>query len=77
MQLERGIREVRITSLDTAAYGKDIDKNLAGLVREISQINDDFKLRIGMMEPRNTHDILPELPSFPFSVIMISFSFPI
>ena len=61
MQLERGIREVRITSLDTAAYGKDIDKNLAGLVREISQINDDFKLRIGMMEPRNTHDILPEL----------------
>ena len=33
MQLERGIREVRITSLDTAAYGKDINTNLAQLVR--------------------------------------------
>jgi len=61
MQLERGIREVRITSLDTAAYGKDINTNLAQLVGQISQINDNFKLRIGMMEPRNTHDILGEL----------------
>ena len=63
MQLERGIREVRITSLDTAAYGKDMGTNLARLVAQISQINDDFKLRIGMMEPRNTHDIMGELLS--------------
>ena len=58
MQLERNIREVRITSLDTAAYGKDIESNLAELIRGITNIDGDFMLRVGMMEPRNTHDIL-------------------
>ncbi len=61
MQLERNIREVRITSLDTAAYGKDIESNLAELIKGITNIDDDFMLRVGMMEPRNTHDILDDL----------------
>lgn len=61
MQLSRGIREVKITSLDTAAYGLDINTNLPFLVSEILKIHDSFRLRIGMMEPRNTLGISGEL----------------
>lgn len=63
MQLKRGIREVRISSLDTAAYGKDTGIRLPQLVRAINGIPEDFMLRIGMMEPKNTSEILPELLS--------------
>ncbi|HLH85718.1 MAG TPA: tRNA (N(6)-L-threonylcarbamoyladenosine(37)-C(2))-methylthiotransferase [Thermoplasmataceae archaeon] len=61
MQLARGIKEVRLTSLDTAAYGKDIGENLANLVRRVSSIDGDFRVRVGMMEPANTSAILNEL----------------
>ncbi|MEM0157986.1 MAG: tRNA (N(6)-L-threonylcarbamoyladenosine(37)-C(2))-methylthiotransferase [Thermoplasmataceae archaeon] len=63
MQLSRGIGEVRLTSLDTAAYGKDIGENLANLIRRISAIDGNFKIRIGMMEPANTSEILDQLVS--------------
>ena len=61
MQLQKGLREVRISSLDTAAYGKDIGSRLNNLVDGIVSIKDDFMLRVGMMEPRNTLEILPQL----------------
>lgn len=61
MQLSRGIGEVRISSLDTAAYGKDIGVRLPSLVEGICSLNGKFRLRIGMMEPKNTMEILPEL----------------
>ncbi|WP_171823506.1 radical SAM protein [Thermogymnomonas acidicola] len=54
MQLERGgIREIRLTSLDTAAYGKDTGHRLPELVAAILRIPKDFRLRVGMMEPKN------------------------
>ncbi|MEM0139032.1 MAG: tRNA (N(6)-L-threonylcarbamoyladenosine(37)-C(2))-methylthiotransferase [Ferroplasma sp.] len=61
MELARNIKEIRISSLDTAAYGKDINTDLAELINGIAQINDKFYLRVGMMEPRNTYDILGRL----------------
>ncbi|SMD30684.1 MiaB-like tRNA modifying enzyme [Picrophilus oshimae DSM 9789] len=61
MQIESGIREIRITSLDTAAYGKDINTDLADLINSITRLDVDFMLRVGMMEPRNTYDILEKL----------------
>lgn len=61
MQLSRGIREVKITSLDTAAYGLDINTNLASLVALILKSDDSFRLRIGMMEPKNSFGISTEL----------------
>lgn len=61
MQVARGIREVRITSLDSAAYGKDIGIRLPQLVDMITSLEGSFMLRIGMMEPRNTSEILHEL----------------
>lgn len=61
MQLQRGIREVRISSLDTAAYGIDIGPRLPELVSGILAVKDDFMLRIGMMEPGNAGDIIDSL----------------
>ncbi|MCL4328331.1 MAG: tRNA (N(6)-L-threonylcarbamoyladenosine(37)-C(2))-methylthiotransferase [Candidatus Thermoplasmatota archaeon] len=61
LQLKRGIREIRITSLDTAAYGTDTGIRLPDLIGEILSIGEDFRLRVGMMEPRNTRQILGPL----------------
>jgi MiaB-like tRNA modifying enzyme len=61
MQIARGIMEVRISSLDTAAYGRDLGIRLPELVDAITGIPSDFRLRIGMMEPRNTMDIIDHL----------------
>ncbi len=61
MQLDRDIREVRISSLDTAAYGRDLNHLLPELVGDILSIDSSFMLRIGMMEPKNTIDIIDAL----------------
>lgn len=46
-----GAREVRLTSMDTGAYGQDQGTNLAELVREVSRVEGDFRLRVGMLNP--------------------------
>lgn len=61
MQLSRNVREVKVTSLDTAAYGRDLGINLVSLLDAILHIDDFFMLRIGMMEPKNTRELVPEL----------------
>lgn len=61
MQLSRGIREIKISSLDTAAYGLDAGTSLDALVRKILEIKEPFRLRVGMMEPKNTEKIHREL----------------
>jgi 2-methylthioadenine synthetase len=52
MMIDRGLREIRISSLDTAAYGKDINMRLPDLVNNITHLDRDFSLRVGMMEPK-------------------------
>ncbi len=59
--IERGIKEIRLSAQDTAAYGKDLGKNLAELINSLTSIKGEFKLRIGMMEPRETLEILEPL----------------
>ncbi|MCL5783702.1 MAG: tRNA (N(6)-L-threonylcarbamoyladenosine(37)-C(2))-methylthiotransferase [Candidatus Thermoplasmatota archaeon] len=61
MQLDRGIREVRISSLDTAAYGKDLGITLDVLLGDMLAIDGDFMIRIGMMEPKNAALIIDRL----------------
>ncbi len=48
-----GPKEVQLTAQDTAAYGTDIGTNLPSLVHEICSTPNDFRLRIGMMNPRS------------------------
>ena len=51
--IKDGCKEIWLTGQDTACYGKDINANLAQLLEELVKIDGDFKIRVGMMNPRN------------------------
>ena len=57
--LAEGFKEIRITSQDTAAYGADINCDLPSLLGEIEELEGEFRIRIGMMNPENVMPILP------------------
>ncbi|MFW9925088.1 MAG: tRNA (N(6)-L-threonylcarbamoyladenosine(37)-C(2))-methylthiotransferase, partial [Candidatus Thorarchaeota archaeon] len=46
-----GCKEIWLTAQDTASYGHDINSSLPEIIDSISQINGDFMIRIGMMNP--------------------------
>ena len=48
-----GCVEIQLTAQDTAAYGKDTGVKLSELVKEITAIPGDFRLRVGMMHPKS------------------------
>jgi MiaB-like tRNA modifying enzyme len=60
-ELDSGAREIWLTSQDTACYGKEIDTNLAELLRAIGEIDGDFFVRVGMMNPNQVLEILDDL----------------
>ncbi len=63
--LKAGCKEIQITSQDTASYGMDKGQNLAKLLEEICAIDNNFRTRVGMMNPFTAHKILDKLiPSF-------------
>lgn len=59
--LDSGAKEVWLTSQDTACYGKDIGTSLADLLRRICEIEGDFFVRVGMMNPNHVMEMLDEL----------------
>jgi MiaB-like tRNA modifying enzyme len=59
--LPTGIREIWVTSQDTAAYGREIGKNLSELLQAIGEIEGEFKVRVGMMTPNMITDMQTEL----------------
>ncbi|WP_297521575.1 tRNA (N(6)-L-threonylcarbamoyladenosine(37)-C(2))-methylthiotransferase [Thermococcus sp.] len=59
--LARGYREIQLSSEDTGCYGFDIGTNLARLLDEITAIEGDFRIRVGMMNPNHVLKFLDEL----------------
>lgn len=59
--VERGVREIKLTGQDTAAYGLDIGTNLAALLRAIAEIPEEFRVRVGMADPLTVYPIQEEL----------------
>ncbi|ASJ02107.1 threonylcarbamoyladenosine tRNA methylthiotransferase [Thermococcus profundus] len=59
--LARGYREIQLSSEDTGCYGFDIGTNLAKLLDEITAIEGDFRVRVGMMNPNHVLKFLDEL----------------
>lgn len=59
--VEDRAKEIRITSQDTAAYGLDIGVELPALIDEITSLNGNFMVRMGMMNPATTINILDDL----------------
>lgn len=56
-----GAKEVWLTSQDMACYGRDIGVTLADLLEKICNIEEPFLVRIGMMTPNHTLNILDRL----------------
>ena len=56
-----GCREIWLTSQDDSQYGMDTGFKLPELLRLISEIPGDFKVRVGMMNPFSVLPILDDL----------------
>ena len=56
-----GAKEFWVTSQDTACYGRDIGTNLAALLRAVTAVEGDFRVRVGMMTPNLVTPFLNEL----------------
>lgn len=60
--VRRGAREVYLTGQDVAAYGRDLGTGLPELIRMIlEEVDRDYRLRIGMMEPSLARGFAEEL----------------
>ena len=59
--VDKGLMEIQITAQDSGCYGIDIGKNLPELIKNITQIENDFRIRIGMMNPNQALSMLEDL----------------
>jgi len=59
--IARGYREIILSSEDTGCYGFDLGTNLAELLDEITAIEGEFRVRVGMMNPNHVLKFLDEL----------------
>ncbi len=62
-EIKEGCKEVWLTSTDNGCYGLDIGTDLPTLINSVSEIPDDFMMRIGMMNPMYMPRIKEELIS--------------
>lgn len=56
-----GCKEIWLTSQDCGAYGKDIGTDIIALLREVCDVEGDFFVRLGMMNPNFALEYLDEL----------------
>jgi MiaB-like tRNA modifying enzyme len=60
--VREGFKEIQLTSQDTGAYGLDKGKmELPNLLKRISEIEGEFRVRVGMMNPQHARAILNDL----------------
>ncbi len=59
--LNDGVKELWLTSQDTACYGYDINTNIVELLRNILEMKRNFKIRLGMGNPDFLPDYLDKL----------------
>ena len=59
--VDRGLREIKLTGQDTAAYGVDIGTTLAELLQAVEEIPSEFRTRVGMADPLTVYPIVDEL----------------
>ena len=61
--VKNDVKEIQLTSQDLASYVLDKNLSLYDLVREISSIEGNFMIRLGMMNPLNVKKRLDEILS--------------
>lgn len=57
----QGCKEIWLSSTDNGCYGRDIGTDLASLVSRCCELDGDFKIRIGMMNPMYIPQLLDQL----------------
>ncbi len=61
MSVEKGAKEIELTSQDVGAYGLDRSTNIAELLELATDISGEFKLRVGMLNPEHLGKYLDRL----------------
>ncbi len=56
-----GYREIQLTSQDTGAYGIDKGNSLPELLDRIDDVEGEFRVRVGMMNPQHASEMLDDL----------------
>jgi len=59
--IENGACEIQLTAQDTAAFGKDSGEKLSTLIKEVANLDGDFRVRVGMMHPKNILNDVDEI----------------
>ncbi|MBE6497615.1 MAG: tRNA (N(6)-L-threonylcarbamoyladenosine(37)-C(2))-methylthiotransferase [Methanobrevibacter sp.] len=59
--IEKGACEIQLTAQDTAAFGRDSGEKLSDLIKEVANLEGDFKVRVGMMHPKNILNDVDEI----------------
>ena len=60
-ELIDGCKEIWLSSTDNGCYGLDIGEDLSSLIDQVIQVPEDFRIRIGMMNPMFMHRIRDNL----------------
>ena len=59
--IENGVCEIQLTAQDTAAFGRDSGEKLSDLIKEVANLDGDFRVRVGMMHPKNILNDVDEI----------------
>ena len=59
--IEGGACEIQLTAQDTAAFGRDSGEKLSDFIKEVANLNGDFRIRVGMMHPKNILNDVDEI----------------
>ncbi len=60
-QVAAGVSEIQLTGQDVSAWGADIGKNLGELLTAINDVDGDFAVRVGMMNPATVMPHISEI----------------
>ncbi len=50
--IKQGCKEIQLTAQDTGSYGLDTGHNLGELLEHVCQVDEEYRIRTGMMNPR-------------------------
>ena len=59
--IENGACEIQLTAQDTASFGRDSGEKLSDLIKEVANLDGDFRVRVGMMHPKNILNDVDEI----------------
>ena len=59
--IDNGACEIQLTAQDTAAFGRDSGEKLSDLIKEVANLKGDFRVRVGMMHPKNILNDVDEI----------------